>query len=721
MNPASTARLRDGVALVALASVVQWPIVRRAISPLDEGTLLSIGEGLSRGDVLYADRHSVFGPVTFEFLSLLYRCFGASVTVGRVAMAVLFLAVVWLTYDLGARASGRRAGLVAAVAVVAVKPLGFPMWTIVNYSQIVLLFCMASTALVYRYWRSPSSSKLALAGACIGLAVATKQNIGGLWAVATAAILLARAYRHASWLDGLREVVWVAGGATAVVGFFVARYAYLGAVAEMFEQTVVTASTSGDAWSQLLPPPVGWTTPGPAFESLMLAYVPAAVGQLWLGGTFENAAPNYGATIATAVLVTYYAPPVLGCTVALRSLRARVARVASGWTWEGGAALLFGAVAYASMLYRADWAHLANVAPVVIVATVVAATRGGKLAGAIGAVAGFVWFAGALFAWLAIPRIYNTPLDTDRGRLYATPVQVAHVRAILDAIAETGDGARVLLLRGQSLFYFLSARPPLVHNELVLPGVFRDRDDLAWVEDLDRADAVIYDAHRSRLIPGHLQDDAPRVADKLATEFRVSRRLTPVQVELVRDEPSPQGVPAGDPWQDFANAADGARTANWRAFRATVVPADDGPPQVQLHPLGPGGVRAEHWAFWNVLHLPATADHRRSCVEFPVPAAATAFSVTPLFRPDTWSPRFGGVNYAGRASFNMTLTNPGGFPTRVFDATLVAAQPPRRVHIDLRSKAASGARLGLCVTGHPYGRAPSDAPRLGANSLANKS
>ena len=207
----------------------------------------------------------------------------------------------------------------------------------------------------------------------------------------------------------------------------------------------------------------------------------------------------------------------------------------------------------------------------------------------------------------------------------------------------------------------------------------------------------------------------------MATEFRVSRRLTPVQVELVRDEPSPQGVPAGDPWQDFANAADGARTANWRAFRATVVPADDGPPQVQLHPLGPGGVRAEHWAFWNVLHLPATADHRRSCVEFPVPAAATAFSVTPLFRPDTWSPRFGGVNYAGRASFNMTLTNPGGFPTRVFDATLVAAQPPRRVHIDLRSKAASGARLGLCVTGHPYGRAPSDAPRLGANSLANKS
>ena len=70
--------------LLAIVSIaIQLPFLHLGFSELDEGSILTIAEGISKGDRLYTDHPSAIAPLTYEVLGLAFRVSGPSVECAR--------------------------------------------------------------------------------------------------------------------------------------------------------------------------------------------------------------------------------------------------------------------------------------------------------------------------------------------------------------------------------------------------------------------------------------------------------------------------------------------------------------------------------------------------------------------------------------------------------------------------------------------------------------
>jgi 4-amino-4-deoxy-L-arabinose transferase-like glycosyltransferase len=624
---------RRAAAVLALASVaVQLPFLDRGLSLLDEGSILAIADGLARGEVLYLDRVTPLAPLTYELLGALFRVFGTHLLVARVLELAVFSASALFTFGILRRVLDARAAWLGGLAFLALKPLGFPLWTIVNYSQLAMLACLGSLFATVRFFEARRPRWLLAAGLGIGLAAAAKQNLGALVAALVAAGLAldagpaprALAVRASGLLAGALPV------AAGLAGLLAAR----GSLGAFLERAVLGPLSLAPPYRLGPPLPDLWSLRPEEMGPRLFAYFPSPVFGVILERRLPLASQPFALAIELFVEAVYYLPLLgfaLGLSATLRAPR--------GARAPAGCLVGFGALAWASMLYRADWTHLMNVYPAVILAASAALAGGGARprwlrragAGCLG-----LWLAAGLGLGALVIATHGERVETPRGRLRGLPASAAETRAVLEWAAGRPRAERVAFVRAEPLHAFLAQRPLPLRFDLLLPGIVGPEDDAEIARALGGVDRVVYNRRTLPTVPSPLPEYAPRASRRLARGFRLERRLGRDSLVLAR-RPEAGERTSGDLWERLA--------------RSPAAGSSD-------------GVEPRSWLFYRVLALRATAGSAR-CFELPhEPRTGEALVATPLVDPERWEVGAGRVRFELEAGARQVAVEvPASDPT----------------------------------------------------------
>jgi 4-amino-4-deoxy-L-arabinose transferase-like glycosyltransferase len=128
-----------GLFLATLAYL--WLFRRYTSLEPDEGIVLQGAQRILRGEVLYRDFFSFFTPGPYYFLALLFRIFGSSFLVGRIAL-VLFGGVYSVVTYLLARRTCSYASALFAAGIVTLTTLPYRFETLHNWDS-TLWACLA--------------------------------------------------------------------------------------------------------------------------------------------------------------------------------------------------------------------------------------------------------------------------------------------------------------------------------------------------------------------------------------------------------------------------------------------------------------------------------------------------------------------------------------------------------------------------------------------------
>jgi hypothetical protein len=665
-------RRAAGAALVALLAIaVQAPFFARGLSPLDEGSVLAIADALAQGDVLYRDRIVVVAPLTYESLGLAFRWLGADIAVARAFQAALFLACVLLSLGVLRRVAGEAWALGGALSLLALKPLGFPLWTIANYSQLGLVALLLVLWSLLRWLERGRGKDLVLVGFAGGLAFLAKQNLGAVAALAAGLALLAEWWTsQPRRLRGLAGRAGLAlGGSLVPVCGMALRYAEQGALAAAWTRAIASMSTLADAWLLPFPPLSAWSRSDPDWGLRLFAYFPPSVVELGLAGGLDlSGALAHG--VEWAVKLCYVAPLVAIGWLVWRWLRAGPPRRAALL-----ACALFAAGVFASMLYRPDWAHLMNVWPVLHVAIVAAlAQAGARTRAALGGIAGAAWLGAAAVTTWAFLALDWEHVRTERGELAIAAPAARSVEALLRWEAAQPETRRIAFLPAIPVFHFLAARPLPLAADMLVPGIFDAGDDERLARELAAVDRVVYATGELPWVRADAIDVCPKLSRALATQFRFARRITPDHLAFER---APRAAEEGEAHE------------LWELAR---------------------GAPVEHWLFQRVWAWEHRAGERR-CIEVPWRVAAGDRVVaTPMAHPSLWQ-----AEPASRATwidFELSVEGAGGSPLLGRAARVSASSPAEPWEIPLELPEGSEVALRFCSVSGAAVRAGWAEPRV---------
>lgn len=616
----SRARVTWGLVLLSL--LLQFPFLNRGISLHDEGSILTIADGLRNGEVLYLDRVTPLGPLTYELMAFLMKALGPSFLVGRVFQMLVLTGCIVLVHSILLRVVGPRAAVLGAISVLALKPLAFPLWTMVNYSQIAMLLCLASILILMRYLSRPGASWLLAVGVGVGLTLLTKQNLGVVLAGAIAVTLVLD-----GWNDAERRLHPLAArlgllllGTVAPVAVVFFLYLTAGAGGDFIHRAVLGLVYLAPAYLVPLPGLEPWAVGPQGAGQQAFTYFPAPLFNLgWQGASWVFS----GATallIEYLVKIAYYLPIaafILGAYSVVRTRGSRIPRA----TWSALVLItVFGAGAYSSMLYRADWAHVMNVYPALIVLCVTVLARSAERYSFpwwAGIVLCAIWLGAGLATTAAVLAVYRTPVDMPRGRMLGAPSRARETARVLAYLDQQRDDERILILRGEPLYYFLSGRRVPLAFDLLMPGVITPADDASVADRLASIDQVIYNPQETPLVPSPIVDYAPRTAAVLAGDFRVDRMVSKTALILKRrrEVALPETV----------------EVDLWDRFYELQLPSER--------------IVRESWIMYRVIVVQLEAEGARTCFSLSHRVGrGEAISVTPLSHPDTWSARAQGIS-----------------------------------------------------------------------------
>lgn len=681
---------RDQGAVIALgltSLLLQVPFLDRAISFYDEGSILAIADGLRHGAVMYRDHVTPTAPLTYEVTRVLFDLFGPSLVVARIAQAVVFSLCVVLVYAVLRQFMPLRGALLGALACLPVKTLGFPLWTIVNYSQLAMLFCLAGVLATLLFQRQRGWWWLVAAGSAAGLTVVTKQNLGGLLGITLGAAVAIDAACEPGGL-GRRlgqvvryETVLLAASLAPVVATM-SYYAWAGALDDLIDRAVIGLSYLTGPYG--LPFPILFGSMAPS--AVMFSYFPSAVAQMAWQGRFDvYASPDLYLALANGVRVLYLAPLVAAGLAAVALARGAMSGVAR-MPWHGLLLLLlFAATTYASMLYRPDWTHLMNVfVPQLLLGWVVLWwwTDERRAAWLLPAVCS-VWLAAGAVGAYAVFAGYNTPVDTPRGRLFGRPDEAENTRGVLAYLAAQPVDARILALRADPLYYYLSDRRMPGRFDLLMPGIVGPGDDDVIARGLREVEQVIYNPKFMLTVQAPLTEYAPETARTLANEFRVAGVLNPTAVVLERGAAPPPAVTVVDLWQRFGDL---------RQF------VNGGPPNPNSMPPRYEPVS---WMMYRVL---GTAIHERdqqACFDVAHGVGPDeAIAVTPMLHPITWAQVPGDPDYSRDlvgARFTIAVQTPDSGWQTVHSGEQPPGPPGERLRISLARFAGRSVDIRFCA------------------------
>jgi hypothetical protein len=647
--------------LLLLALAVQAPFFDRGLSLLDEGTVAATADALARGEALYRDRVTVIAPLSYELLAAGYRTFGSHVAVGRALQCAVFAACVLLSFAVLRRTAGAGWALAGGILLLALKPLGFFSWTIANYSPFGLLALLLALAALVRWLDQRRTADLLLTGLASGLVFVAKQNLAAVAAAAVGASVLAAWW--ASPPRRLRSLFASAGlllGASLLpVGAAALRYARLGALRPAFEQLVTSMPGFAAAWSLPFPSPAPWSESDPDFGLQLFAFLPQPVIEVALVGGLGPWTPLVLRTSEWAVKLCYVLPLAASALLAARWWAEPSRRAERS---AGLACALFAAGAYASLWYRPDWAHLMNVWPLLHVALVAAvAAERGWLRAALGGVFGLVWLALAAVACVSLAALEWELLETPRGRLRVPAAVAPSARAVLAWESARPASERVAFLPAVPGLHFLSGRPLPLAVDALLPAVFGPSDEERMLHQLAAVEHVVFDDKPLPGVRGDIIDVAPRLARRIATEFRFVEVVAPGFFAFARALP--------------ARAEPGLVTD-----LAAEAPAD--------------GASLEHWLFHRVLAWPLERGGERRCLERAWRVASgDRIVATPISHPSLW--QRASRPEAERIGFELTVLD--AERTASFTRSVRSPGAPEAWTVPVEASPGSEAVLRLCA------------------------
>jgi hypothetical protein len=686
---------RDLVLLVIASFVAQLPFLDRGLSFWDEGSILAIADALRHGEHLYADRVTPVAPLTYELMGTLLRIFGPSLWPGRVLQSLVLCGCVALFYAIAAPLTGRRPALAGAIAVFGVKSLGFPLWTIVNYSQLAMLGCLSVLLCAVRFLAVPRTSWLVAAGLGIGLTAVTKQNLGGMiGAVAAAVVAL-------DWLrdpdrrpaELARRALALAAPAAVVVAVTLALFALRGSVGALYERVVLGSLYLAQPYYVPLPDLNFWSLRPAEIAPRVFAYFPSPLFDLVSEGRLDPARWPLFLTIEHAVKLAYYVPLLffgIGVLSVVRGLRAGEPRAA----WGGRlAVLLFAIASYASMLYRADWTHLMNVYPaVLLLATLLLARGSGRAAQRVALGLGSAWTVASVAIFFAVLASQRAPVETPRGRVRGLSGQAAEVEAVLGHQATQPPGTTFLFLRTDPLYYFLADLRIPVPFDLVVPGYLTPEDDAALAGRLGSIDQIFYDPAWIPTMPTPVTEYLPRTAAALANGFRIDRILTANAFVLKprADALEAVGQDVVDLWLRFAEQPTDENVGEGNPFE----------------PKRDGGYHRASWLMYRVIAAGLSARAPRACLPWVHrPGAGESVSVLPVMNPALWiwaqrKPA------AVRVRFEIAANEHSGARVVLYSEERLAVPPALPVLVPLDGFSGRDVELEFCtelVAGPPLG------------------
>ncbi len=675
-----------GLWLWAGAFAIQIPFLRRGVSHLDEGLVLAIADGLSQGETLYGERLTPFAPLVFEVLARLFDVFGTSLLVGRVFQAGIFATTIVLVYAILRQAVPVRWALLGAAAALCLKPLGFPFWTVVNYSQLAMLFCLGAVLATTRYLALRSSSWMLAAGLLCGLTVITKQNLGAS-AVVVVAFLVAfdgLGWSARDWGRLARSGAAFGLGVGVPILFTVGYYASAGTLGGLVERAVLgVLELPGPYRNVPLPSllPFGTESIGRA----AFTYFPAPILSLsWQGGLNLYSAPIVF-VLEHAVKLVYYVPLAL-LVVSLVSI-ARSPRDAStrGELAVRGALLAFGAMAYTSMWYAPDWTHLLNVYPLLLLPMFEGIHRGWKRSALYRGLAsglGFVWVGFAVWVAIAVFAVYRVPVDSARGRVLLSALEQEEAARLLAYLASRPRDERILIFPRQPIFYFLGDRRIPVSFEQIMPGVLLPGDDEVLARQMSGVDRFVYNPKKLPNAPASIVDYAPALAATLVRDFEVARVVSPSAIVLGR--------------RGSARRPEMAVRDLWERFGELEV--EPSRPLKRPPPYGwPQSVERNAWMMYRVIATTLERDSGPACFRVSHQVGAReSIRFLPLLHMDLWGAGEG-TGPQSAATFEVEVRSARTPSARLFSRVLEPGAPLGPAVVDLTSLAGRDVEFGFCV------------------------
>lgn len=684
---------RDLFLVVVASFLAQLPFLDRGLSFWDEGSILAIADGLRQGERLYADRVTPVAPLTYELLGALLRLFGPSLWLGRVLQALVLCGCVALTWAIVARMAGRRPALVGALALLGVKPLGFPLWTIVNYSQIAMLWCLAVVLCVVRFLPGRRSSWLVAAGLGVGLAAVTKQNLGAMiGAVAAATVVF-------DWLrdpprrpvELARRAAALGAGAGLVAVATLVPYALRGSLGAFYERVVLGSLYLAQPYFVPLPDFDLWSLRPAEIGPRVFAYFPSPLFDLLAEGRLDPARSLLFLGVEHLVKLAYYLPVLffgLGVLSLARGLRSGEPRAA----WSARlVVVLFAVASYASMLYRADWTHLINVYPALLLLATLILARGSGRPGRVAVGFGSLWVAASAAMVFVVFATERSPVETPRGRVFALPSQAEEVRAVLGHLAAQPPGTSFLFLRTNPLYYFLAGLRVPIPFDLVVPGYLTAEDDAALAEGVREIDQILYGPAWIPTMPTPITEYLPRTSAALANGFRIDGILTANAFVLKRKtDAQADDEDVVDVWERFAEGLPAGRAGEENPFE----PARDG----EYH-------RAS-WLMYRVVAAGLSAHTERACFAWSYrPAAGESVSALPVMNPALWI-WANRMPAAVRVRFEIAARTESGPRLVLYSEPWLAVPPAVEVRAPLDAFAGRQVDLDFCtelVSGPPFG------------------
>ncbi len=682
------ARERRTAGALALAAVlIQIPFLERGISFYDEGSILAIADALRNGELLYRDRVTTLGPLTFELLGVLFRLFGPSFLVARLLQVIVFALCTVLVHQILRDFVPGRWAWIGAASFLGLKALAFPFWTELNYAQVGMLLCLVSVWTVLRFLPSHSLPWLVGAGVGIGLTVLAKQNLGAFLGLSVGMTLALDSRLH----HGRRLPLLLRHGAVLFCGTLLPIigaslfYWVNGTFGDLIERAFVGALSMSRGYA--IPfPGLGPSALSPGdLATFAYTYFPAPIVHLFWEGRLNLEQLPIVVLIASAVKAIYYLPLVgllLGLAVAWRCYRSGFSRAESS-RW---ALLVTLAMTMYLSLYRADWVHLMSVFPPVSLVCVAALGHWARVTRwATRAAVGLAlfWLAAGASVGAAAFAIYRTPIDTARGRIVAPPKEAEYATHVLEYLDAQEEDARILLMRGRPLFYFLTGRRVPVRFDLVTPRLVAPGDDEGLVTNLRRVDQVIYDPSVIPTLREPLTAYAPRSAAFLATRFRVVDIIHPTAVVL---KPAPpvanQDLEVMDLWESFDELDYVLRIGNRTASGA---------------PDPRRSVRRKSWMMYRVITSPTYQSLVWTCFGLLHSVGPDeAIVTTPMFHPSEWSATLDRSKTVVTFEVRMEAGSKG--TTVLYSEAQPVAIPGGPIRVPLRSIQGEIGELQFCTT-----------------------
>jgi len=194
----------------------------------DEGTVLYGALRVAQGEVLYRDFFEFQGPVFFWLFSWLFGWLGPSMPAAQALQVLLNASSALGLAVVVARLAGPVIALTSSVLFVC---LIVPMWPHAYPHWLALLFVHAALALLAG--ARPAWWRLGLAGACLGLSMATIQSLGVAAFGASVVGVLVSGAGARRWRAGVMAALPLVAGALSVVGVIAALFAAHGALGDL--------------------------------------------------------------------------------------------------------------------------------------------------------------------------------------------------------------------------------------------------------------------------------------------------------------------------------------------------------------------------------------------------------------------------------------------------------------------------------------------------------